>query len=293
MKKIFIIIVYGLLITTYCFAQRDWYYYNGNNLATVAYDTDAQVYFSAMTTLLSDDQKIRVNSFIMRLKDSLSITSLSEKFDVMYLMANETSEASLKNLVKRSHDATAVNSPSWTQWEGFAGNGSTSYLNTNYTAIINTVTYTQNSASVGVYARTNQAGGYIDIGGSDASNVKALRFDISNGGVMYYRINSSIYADLTRAMASGFYILDKTSKSFATVYYNGSSLTSNDFITSDGLASVNILIGAYRRATITEAFSPRQYSFIFLGAGLSAVESRKITNCIEWYMDNIGTGVIP
>src|SRR5574343_1234161 len=117
------------------------------------YDTDAQTYFSAMSTPLSTAYQDRINTFVLMVKDSLSITNLSDKFDVIYLLANETSEAGLKNLVKRSSDATiGAETVTFTADEGFAGDGVGGYINTNYNANSDGVNYTLNDASFGIYS---------------------------------------------------------------------------------------------------------------------------------------------
>ena len=105
-------------------------------------------------------------------KDSLQISSLSSKFDGMYLLANETSEAGLKNLVKRQHDATAVNSPTFTQWEGFTGNENTyAHISTNYYPRTQAVSYALNSGSFGIYFRTNMLGSGINLNGCASTSV--------------------------------------------------------------------------------------------------------------------------
>lgn len=87
-----------LFLSTLSYAQ------DGATLLTLmsddaSYDADAQAYFDAMSTPLSTDYQDRINTFVLMVKDSLSLTNLSDKFDVIYLLANETSEAGLKNLV--------------------------------------------------------------------------------------------------------------------------------------------------------------------------------------------------
>src|SRR5690606_25638804 len=72
----------------------------------VTYEFEAERYFASLETPLSNSAKTKINNFVAMLKDSLEIDSLAEKFDVMYLFANETPDAGLHNLVKRMHDAT-------------------------------------------------------------------------------------------------------------------------------------------------------------------------------------------
>ena len=88
------------------------------------------------------------------LQDSLAIDSLPEVFNVIYLMANEDSVSSKLNLVKRAYDGVQLGTATFTQWQGWAGNGSTGYINTTYNPATDSIPYTLNSASIGVYNRT-------------------------------------------------------------------------------------------------------------------------------------------
>lgn len=263
----------------------------------VAYDGDAQIYFNSLTTALSTDQQSRINTFVLMLKDSLGITSLSSKFDFMYLLANETSEAGLKNLVKRSSDATLAGTPAptFTQWEGFAGDGSHGYINTNYTPSTDAVSLTTDKASVGLYARTDEAGAYVDMGSGNAANTNAISLYLSYSGTMYYRLNSSSYGTTAYVMTAGFYIVntnpdDIVGLTDGWVYKNGALLTSGT-LAPDGLSARSITICAYNGGGTIGSFTPRQYAVAFIGVGLTATEIRKINNCVEWYMDELGKGV--
>ena len=51
-----------------------------------------------LTTPLSSGQIDKLNTFVAALKSGLSISALSDAFDVMYVLANETAEAGLKTL---------------------------------------------------------------------------------------------------------------------------------------------------------------------------------------------------
>ena len=87
-------------------------------------EPEVTAYIDGLTTPLSSGQLTALNTFVKALKDGLSITLLSEVFDVMYILAGETEESSLRNLIKRAHDAEAVNSPTFTTLEGFTGDAS-------------------------------------------------------------------------------------------------------------------------------------------------------------------------
>ena len=294
MKKlllIFILLVIPLQAQTW---DELLYYYSDDE---VVYEAEAQAYFAAMTTPLSDEQKTRVNTFVRMLKDSLSITSLSQKFDVMYLFANETSEAGLRNLIKRSHDATAVNSPTFTQWEGFRGNGTTSYLNTNYNPFSQGVRYTLNSGSIGTYSLDSVSGSglrhllgaeQVNTGDSTRTRIQATNPSTTNS---FQNANGAFITNLT---PYGSITVSRESATSLKLYQNQNLVKTAS--TGDALVQ-KVLNLNYYICTTNSNGSPSatgylgRISFSFIGAGLSDTEVRKVYNCIQWYMTQLNKQV--
>ena len=278
------IIILMLLLTATCFGQSLLLFDDK------PYDKDARIYFASLTTPLSSVQKKRVNTFVKMLKDSLGITSLASKFDVMYLLANETSEAGLKNLVKRSSDATAVNAPVFTAYEGFTA-AATKYINTNYIPSSQGVNFTLNSASIGFYNRVNSA--VVRMGGEGAGDVLERTDILVAGGLLYYRLNQN--SSLTHAVAdvTGLLILSRTSGTSVSGYRNGALLSAQAAGSNTLTTATFYILGQNDNGSLNASTAGEQVSFAFAGSQLSATQVRQLTNCIEVYMDSIGTGVIP
>lgn len=281
-----------LFLSTLSYAQ------DGATLLTLmsddaSYDADAQAYFDAMSTPLSTAYQDRINTFVLMVKDSLSISNLSDKFDAIYLLANETSEAGLKNLVKRSSDAEiGATTVTFTADQGFAGDGIAGYINTNYNQNSDAVVATQNSNSFGIYSRTNSVLTAFDIGATNGATNCSDIYIRYTGDHSYGRINTGIsdYYDYTGATDSrGFFAMSRTASNNFNYYVNGDSVinqvaNSAAFYDGDFFVCSENAGGAF-------TFSTRQYSFVFFGAGLTSTEMAKLNNCIEWYMDDLGTGV--
>lgn len=291
MKKIFFFIL--LLIFTIPQYSQINPYFNFINLPS-RYDKDARVYFQV--TDLSLRQKKRVNTFIKMLKDSLGISRLSDKFDVIYLLANENAASALKNLVKRNHDATAVNNPTFTAYEGFQGNGVSSYINTNYNPYTQGVSYLQNNASAFAYRRIKgltNVRSMIEVLEPVNSTFTALVLTFTSSDRIYYDINTSIDIYDVGNDIAGLFSNNRSSATSVQLYLNGVDVHNSTSNTSTVLPNGNIFIGAGNLVgTGARRFSTDQISFVAIGSSFSTIEHRKITNCIEWYMDNIGTGVI-
>jgi len=220
------------------------------------------------------------------------IDSLPEVFDVMYILANETEEAALKNLVKRSHDATKVNSPAFTAWEGFTGNGSDNCINTNWNGrTSDAVVYTLNSASFGIYYRTNTVGTAYESNGcysttADGGTANRIRIDRDNNysNSYYCAVNGTYATASSTDRLNGMYIASRTASNVVKLYVNNIAKV-NATTASTKIPNQNVhVLALLTNGGSLALYENDQISLAFLGKGLSAAEERKVTNCFEYYM---------
>ena len=265
------------------------------------YEFEALELFGSLTTPLSGTAMIKVNNLIVMLKDSIGIDTLSEFFDRFYLLANETAEASVYDLCDSAlaRRCTAVNSPTHNAFEGFTFNGTSNYLNTNYNPKTQGVNLTQDNCGVGVYIRAVPA---------SVVTVKAVTG--VREGTTSYLVVTPIYSNLTSHMLNSsaniriarvttnnpFYIsVTRNSNLPAGLfgYRNYSTLTSTGTENTNGIPNGNIYIGARNTITEPEYYWDGQCSVVFYSEYISEENNRKILNCIEYYMDYNGKGIIP
>jgi len=64
-------------------------------------------------------------------------------------------------------------------------------------------------------------------------------------------------------------------------------------VVSTQVPEVQFYLLALNTANAPGLYCTNQISFAFIGGGLTATEARQVTNCIEYYMDALGKGVIP
>ena len=245
-----------------------------------SWDADLVTYITGLETPLSSGQLTLLNNFILALKSGLSITNLLDAFDCMYILAGETAESSLRNLVKRSHDATAVNSPTFTALEGFRGDGISSYIDTNYNPYSQKVNSNLDDCAYGVYIRTNTTSYgstkyYLTSLNIANQRIIALSYNSQN-----YRINSTNYTTAafvtpnfigaSRNEAASFNVFDAT-------YYNNAEGAS----TTVPNANIHLIYN-----------TDSQQSFYFQGKSISESQKNIIVNAFEAYMDANGKGVI-
>ena len=137
-------------------------YYSGKlmgQIATSSNQVEVDNYISELTTPLSSTQIGKLNTFVNSIKTGMGLTNLADAFDVMYILAGETQESSLRNLVKRQHDCTNSNLPYYVQYEGFGSIDNNKFIDTNYNPVNTLGNLQQNSSSMGFYSRTVGGGG--------------------------------------------------------------------------------------------------------------------------------------
>jgi len=85
-----------------------------------------------------------------------------------------------------------VNSPTWTAYQGYTGNGINMYLDTNYNPTNDAVKYAVNSASFGTYNRLNLAEDFPTIGAAEFDlSVLSQLYPRSSIDEIYVRVNQA------------------------------------------------------------------------------------------------------
>lgn len=215
----------------------------------------------------------------------LKTAGIWNKLDIFYVFATngDSDFATLNWKTPASFQATKVNSPTFTSLEGFTGNGSSSYLDTNF-HIRNEGVVAANM-SVGGYIRTIKAnGGGIDpIVGADSGPSDILISATSQFlNSIFYRINDEVNA-ITANITAGLHHGDRSSTSSRSAFINGVQLVSIGNVTN----TPNVNLSVLRFASI---YSNSQVSIAFLGESLST-EASDFYTAIQTYMTAIGKQV--
>ena len=267
------------------------------------YETGFQTYLDSLVTPLSGLQKQYLNDFYVGIKDDFDINLLSEIADQILNLAGETEESSLKNLVKRAHDATlSTTAPTYTQYEGFKGNGTSAYIDTNWNGRTagHAVAYSLNSASFGIYFRSNINSAIAELHGTwsttpDGGVANRIQLSRPNGASINYTLglNSGVETYLATAeRINGMYIGARTAGDLQKSYLNSVEKVSGIASTTKIPNQNVLLLAVYNIVSATQYFENDQISFSILGRGFSQTEVGYITNRFETYMDKRGKGVI-
>jgi hypothetical protein len=117
-------------------------------------DADYQAVLDYATTqgytLPSASQRLLQEQLVIDLKDA----GIWSKLDTFAVFATDGDEDFALIDWKRLTQYTGVNSPTFIINEGFQGNGTSSYINTNFNAAVNGVNYTLNDASRYIYMQS-------------------------------------------------------------------------------------------------------------------------------------------
>jgi hypothetical protein len=266
---------------------------DSNTVAVAFLDADLLVYLGALTTPLSAAQQTKLDTLVKSLKTGLGITNLSDAFDVIYVFGNETAESGLKNLVKRLHDATPVNAPTFTALEGYQGNGSDQYINCNYIASTQGAAYQLNSASAGIYSRTNIQLNTYDYG-VNSGLAKYLRQTIYNtiAGRTETRINqgnvNTFYDGDTDSL--GLFTGSRDDVDTIRMYKNATLRHTATPVSTD-FPDRTVFIMCRNSSGSPADYTTRQYSFFFIGKSFSQANITTIYNAIQSYMTSNGKQV--
>ena len=207
--------------------------------------------------------------------DRLWIHGLSNQIAARISFVNPTSTA-----------ITEVNSPTWTAYEGYTGNGTSAYLDSNFSLAYSSVKYTQNSASIGFYSRNNIGSeNSVYMGGTSGVNVTYCTPYYSILGSLF-TINAGSNTILSGGVTTtGLLASVRTGANLNSGYRNGVSVIS-DTISSQALTNYNLFILCRSVANSPSLFTSNQISLSFIGSG--AINQSNFYNSVQTLGTSLG-----
>lgn len=159
---------------------------------------------------------------------------------------------------------TNVNSTTFTAGEGFQGNGTTMYLDTNYNPSVDGVKYTLNSASFGAYSTTDINDNKTLIGTTSAGGYSYI-YSRYFGNALFscQQLSDSSAATGTN---SGFYVSQRISNTTLEAYKNG-TLSSFAVATVGLIENKNFYVLANNYFAGVSELSQNKISVSFMGSG--------------------------
>lgn len=253
-------------------------------VSAASYTAEATAYFAAMSVQPSGARKSTLDTLISSLKSS----GVWAKLDWLSVMAAHDAQAARLNAVNPAQAMTAVNTPTFTTDRGYAGNGTSSYLDTAWNPFTAGGKFAQNDCAMGIWIGTEvSSGAQYDIGNSNAAMCAR------NAGTALITAQSASSSTLTLPAATsiGFTSWSRTSSTAGTAYKNGAS-TGAIATTSTALRNAPlILCGANSSSTGTVTagnFSTRRIQAVAWGSQLSGAEQLALYNALATYMTAVG-----
>ena len=159
-----------------------------------SFDSDYQAILDRSTALGYTAPSAAQQTLQNILVTDLKTAGVWEKLDVFYVFATDGDSdfATLNWKAPSSHQTTKVNSPTFTANGGFTGDGSSSYLDTNFDPDASGVNYTLNDASISIWNNTFAINNFITGVPSNAYNCIRMSASSTN-----QRINMPSNAALT------------------------------------------------------------------------------------------------
>jgi len=252
----------------------------------VVYEAEATALFARFTTPPTVQRKGLINALIKTLKTA----GIWSKLDALYLTAAADSQAARRNWLADQYNLTAVSSPSFVADRGYAGDGSASYLSTGFTpSTATSPKFSQNSATLGVWSRTDVAADVCDIGARVSISQDSTAFIRNAGNQFLARLNAASVGGLgpVNLISSGMFAAIRPDAANLIAYVNGSSIGAGA-VASVAASSLPLFLAARNEGGTPNSFSSRQYAAAFIGSGLSGPEIANLYSALNTYMAAIG-----
>lgn len=240
-------------------------------------DADYQAVLDRSTALGYTTPSASQQTIQNTLVTDLKAAGVWDKLDVFYCFATDGDSdfATLNWKAPSSHQVTKVNSPAFNTNSGFAGNGSSSYLNTNYNPATSGANYTLNDASISIWSNDFVLNNFIT--GVESSSFNCLRMSSTSANQRINMGASAAFAPRVNLSDSSkkFRQLNRTSSTDATAFIDTTSTTHTASSTEIESQNQTILRSA-------NAYSSTEAAFFGMGASLVS-ENADFYNALNTY----------
>lgn len=260
----------------------------------VATDADALLWKAAVVGLggtVSDARLAQVSTFVAAMKAA----SLWTILDRLWLFAAENSTSALIDLVTRTA-ATATNSPTFTTDRGFTGNGTTSFVLTNYVASTQAVNYGLNSSALFGYFNTDRAAAdsraaYGTDNGTGVQTAMSLRLAAGTQDAYLNNTFAAGHANGTVGDTLGLATVSRTTSNLTTTYRRGASVGTTA-APSSAVPNVMMPFLCFNNNGVFANFETARGAAFGISSGLSGAQVTSVNSILEAsYLTPIGASV--
>ena len=235
----------------------------------VVFDADYQAVLDYATTqgytLPSSGQQTLQNQLVVDLKAG----GIWSKLDTFAVFATDGDSDFALIDWKRLSDYTAVNSPTFTADEGFQGNGTSSYIDSNYNASTSGVNYLASNYSFGWYMDTidTSVSAEAAFAATIPGSANWVRYAVKR---FYYTSGTSFQAYSNLTIGSNQMVMANASATNLTLYANGSLTDTIALVATKNPVNGNFL--AFYQTFVTN-YSDSKLGMVYAGGNLDSQAS--------------------
>lgn len=259
-----------------------------------ALDADTVAWLAQLTTSFGTNPSASFITALDTLIRGMKADGNWDPLDRFWIFAQEVQDyarVSIKN--PSSTQITEVNTPTFTVNQGYTGNGTNRYLNTNFNYLTDSVNTLRNSITHGIYVTTNVAESKFDCGHSSLG--KDIVISARHGdGKTYMSANSSTggAANVAVVNSLGMYMVQRASSAGMAAYKNGSSIATLSNA-DNALPNSNDLTFAYNSnaagGITPNSFSSKRIAMRVIGSG--AIDAATFYSRFQTFATTIGFNV--
>jgi hypothetical protein len=247
---------------------------------TLAGDADVAAIVAAMTTPPDAARELLIEGLVGDLKTA----GIWDKLDCLYVMAAADAQAAGLNWINPAAFALSPqSSPTFTADSGYAGDGSTSYLNSGWDPDTDGVNFAGADMHVFAKCAVGPSGAtQCLVGTLDGSIVSQVAWNFSTG-----HVQTTVAASLISAVPSSLTSLftgSATSASSRNLYEGPTSIANSSTAGSTLLSTYDFYILARNNAGTAASFSNARVSVVGWGASLAAGEVSDLNSAIATYL---------
>lgn len=240
----------------------------------------------------SDDDKNAIDTLVIR---PLIDNNLWNKIDAFGFTASPIQADALLNWKTNTYNLTINGATvTFTANQGFSTSGS-GHLRTGFVPSTAGGNYSQDSATLGVYSRTNATQTSSPIMGASSTSpaTRSARFflrNTNNNSGATVNNNTQFFSANTLTNAQRLYLITRTASNASNIYKDGTSIASSSSA-GVSLPAHEIYILANNNAGTTEAGSAHQIAFWIIAAGLNSSEIGILNTIVTNYLTYKGVNV--
>jgi len=252
---------------------------------SIVYDPAALAFFARLTTPPTTARKAAYNTVFVSLR---SASLLTGKLDLLWL-AGADSQATRQNLIQDAYNLTAVASPAFVADRGYTSDGTTSYLDSNFTPSTAGGNFQQNSLSLGAWGRTVGNTGKTcgaNTGGTGSAFIRPFN---GAGSSDFNSVANAAISDTTAGQGgTGLAAGARAASGTHRQYRNGSLVASPARASTANAAAKLFFCASSDNTNAVNLPSTSQIAAGFAGGNLTDAEMTSLYSIINTYLTQIG-----